>query len=360
MHATALVTNPAPAGAGLFHAAASSRVGPHLLGLEGVGARELVEILDSAARWREVIRAGGASQALRGVAVCLAFFEDSTRTRVSFELAAQRLGAMPVTLQPQGSSMSKGESLADTLRTVAAMHVDLVVVRHRSAGVPEHLARFIDAGIVNAGDGSHEHPTQGLLDLLTLRDAWGGRFEGRRIVIAGDLAHSRVARSAIFGLVTLGARVLVAGPPTLVPAGIEDLGVELVESLDEAMAGADAAMALRIQRERMEQGLIGSTREYARRWGLDATRVARMKPDAVVLHPGPFNRDVEIASEVVDGPRSRIWNQVENGAAVRCAVLERCAAARREIDAGGGTGPGRAAAVALDAMTAWKHAGARA
>jgi len=207
----------------------------------------------------------------------------------------------------------------------------MIVLRHACSGSPLYLSRVLDIPVINAGDGAHEHPTQGLLDLLSLRDAWRGRFEGRRIAIVGDVAHSRVARSAVFGLETLGARILLAGPATLMPAGVEGLGCEVTGSIEEAMEGADAVMALRIQNERMERALIPSTREYARIWGVTAARVRLMNPDAVVLHPGPFNRDVEVASEVVDGARSRVWDQVENGLAVRCAVLARCAHARRAL-----------------------------
>jgi aspartate carbamoyltransferase catalytic subunit len=327
MTVTTFSLHPASRDAGLFHASERA-IGPHLLGLKGVSRLELTAILDQAAVYRERARARATSDVLHGVGVALAFFEDSTRTRVSFELAARRLGAIPVLLFPQGSSMSKGETLLDTLHTIVSMRVDLVVVRHRSAGVPRYLATHLDVGVINGGDGAHEHPTQGLLDLLTLRDAWRGRFEGRRIAIVGDLAHSRVARSAIAGLTTMGASITVAGPPTLIPAGIEELGCRVAPSVEDALRGADAAMALRLQHERMERNLIPSVGEYARRWGLTADRVSLMAEDAVVMHPGPFNRDVEIASEVVDGPRSVIWNQVENGAAVRCAVLECCARAR--------------------------------
>ena len=315
---------------GIFCARAPQNVAhSHFLALEGMRREAIVEILDEAVRYRTMLRSGQVSDELRGMAVCLAFFEDSTRTRVSFELAAQRLGAMPVTLFPAGSSMSKGETLLDTLTTVVSMHVDLVVVRHKSPGAAAYLARHLDAGVINAGDGAHEHPTQGLLDLLTLREAWRGRFESRRIAIIGDLAHSRVARSAIHGLRALGASVTVAGPRTLMPEGIEALGCTVANTIEDAMRGADGVMALRIQRERTEQSLIPSAGEYARRWGVTAERVALMKPEAVVMHPGPFNRDVEIASDVVDGARSLIWRQVENGAAVRCAVLARCARSRR-------------------------------
>jgi aspartate carbamoyltransferase catalytic subunit len=201
------------------------------------------------------------------------------------------------------------------------MGVDLVVVRHRSPGLPAHLARHLGAGVVNAGDGEHEHPTQGLLDLMTLRHAWKGRFEGRRMALIGDIAHSRVARSAIFGLTALGAEVVVAGPRTLVPDRLEVLGCRVAPRIEEALRGADGVMALRLQRERMESGMLPPPREYSRAWGIDRERVALMKPDAVVLHPGPMNRGIEITPEIADGPRSRILDQVENGVAVRCAVL---------------------------------------
>ncbi len=319
--------SPAPLGAGLF----SGPPPRHLLGLEGLARASLIELLDSAARYRERLRSRRwVSDELRGLTVCNAFFEDSTRTRVSFELAEQRLGAMHTTFTTAGSSVSKGETLLDTLRVLAAMRVDLVVLRHRSPGASSFLARHLDVGVINAGDGEHEHPTQGLLDLMTLSEAWAGRFEGRRIAIVGDVAHSRVARSALFGLVTLGATVMICGPPTLIPAEIEALGCMVADTIEEAMHGADAVMALRLQRERMEGGLLPSLGEYSRVWGINPERVALMKPEAVVLHPGPMNRGVEIAPEVADGHSSVIFRQVENGVAVRCAVLTRCAAALAE------------------------------
>src|SRR5437870_9150780 len=255
MTRSALSNAPASPDAGVFHSQAGSQAEAHFLGLEGLSRGTIEALLDRAVEYRRMIRAGWVSDALRGVAVCLAFFEDSTRTRVSFELAAHRLSAMPVPLFTQGSSMSKGETLLDTLRTVVSMRVELIVVRHGSAGAAAYLAQHLDAGVINAGDGAHEHPTQGLLDLLTLRDAWHGRFEGRRIAIVGDVAHSRVARSAMFGLRAVGAAVIVAGPATLMPAGIEALGGTVAPGVEQAMRGADAVMALRIQRERMEQSL---------------------------------------------------------------------------------------------------------
>jgi len=323
---------PASPDAGLFVAPPATSPDRHLLGLEGLSAARLLELLDEAdayrVRWRTHGRAP--SNELRGVEVCNAFFEDSTRTRASFELAEQRLGATHTTFSTGGSSVSKGESLLDTLQTLAAMGVDLIVIRHRSSGAAAYAARHLDVGVINGGDGTHEHPTQGLLDLLTLRDAWNERFEGRRIAIVGDIAHSRVARSAIHGLSALGTEVTLAGPSTLMPAEIEALGVSVAANVEDALAGADAAMALRLQRERMESGLLPSLSEYARVWGLTPARVALMKPEAVVLHPGPMNRGVEISPDVADGERSRILAQVENGVAVRSAVLSRLARAALE------------------------------
>jgi len=320
-------TAPAPTGAGVFSRPLASR---HLLGLEGMGRMELLEILDAAQRYRDLLDGPGvSSRELEGVTVCNAFFENSTRTRVSFELAERRLGATAVSFSAVDSSTAKGETLLDTLRVIQSMRVDLVVVRHPSSGAAAYLTRHLEAGVINAGDGQHEHPTQGLLDLLTLRQAWGGRFEGRRMAIVGDIAHSRVARSAIHGLRALGVTVTIAGPPTLIPRGIETLGVAVAASVEDALRDADAAMALRIQRERMDQGLLASLSEYARVWGVNARRADLLRPDGVVMHPGPMNRGVEISPDVADGPRSVIFEQVTDGVAVRCAVLERCAAAMR-------------------------------
>ena len=316
---------PAPTGAGDFLRPLPSR---HFLGLEGLSRLDLTAILEQAQGYRELLDGPGiASRLLENVTVCNAFFETSTRTRVSFELVEQRLGATHVSFSASDSSTTKGESLLDTLKVLQSMRVDLIVVRHPSSGAAAFLARHLEAGIINAGDGAHEHPTQGLLDLLTLRQVWQGRFEGRRIALVGDIAHSRVARSAIHGLRTLGAEVVLAGPPTLIPLGIEALGARVAGSVEEALNGADAVMTLRLQRERMEQGLLASSGEYARVWGIDARRVALLHPDAVVMHPGPVNRGVELSPEVMDSERSVIFGQVANGVAVRCAVLERCAAA---------------------------------
>ena len=325
MDRATLDTRPAPAAAGFF-APAQFATRRHLLGLEGLPADLLLELLEAAGLYRERLRRGAwQSDALRGVAACNAFFEDSTRTRISFELAQQRLGAMHVTFGETGTSVSKGETLLDTLRVVTSMGVEIVIVRHRSAGTPAFLARQLEAAVINAGDGEHEHPTQGLLDILTLCEAWGGRLEGRRIAIVGDIAHSRVARSAIHGLNTLGVEVTVCGPGTLLPHAIETLGCTLAPTVEDALAGADAAMALRLQSERMERGLLPSSGEYSRVWGLTAERVRLMQPDAVVMHPGPLNRGVEIMPDVADGGRSVILDQTANGLAVRCAVLAWCA-----------------------------------
>ena len=315
----------APQGAGLFSSPSTSR---HLLGLEGLPSEALIAILDDAERDLARLSSDPSPTGeLRLLTVVIAMFEDSTRTRVSFQIAAKRLGATVSTFSSHGLSLSKGETLRDTLRIFEANGADVVVVRHSSPGATAYLAQQIESAVVNAGDGMHEHPTQGLLDLMTLRQAWGGGFSGRRIAIVGDIAHSRVARSAIFGLTTLGVAVTLAGPGTLMPAEAERLGCAISSTVDEAMEGADAVMALRIQRERMESGLLPSLAEYARVWGVDAARVRRMKPDAVVLHPGPVNRGVELAPDVADGERSVILDQVANGVAVRCAVLRRCAGA---------------------------------
>jgi len=328
-------TRPAAPGAGIFYRptdppdaapAPGASACRDLLGLEGMSRSEILEILDAAAAYRDRIRAHALpTNELRGVTVCNAFFENSTRTRVSFEIAEQGLGAIHTSFQAGSSSVAKGETLLDTLRVIASMRVDLLVVRHASPGAAAYLARHLEAGVINAGDGAHEHPTQGLLDLMTLRQAWRDGFAGRRVAIVGDIAHSRVARSAAFGLHALGVEVTFAGPATLMPAGIESLGGAVAATVEEAMRGADAVITLRIQRERMEAGLLPSLVEYAHEWGITARRVELMKAGAVVLHPGPMNRGVEITPEVADGPRSVILDQVENGVAIRCAVLKRCA-----------------------------------
>jgi aspartate carbamoyltransferase catalytic subunit len=322
---------PAPTGAGAF-SSRFTRDARHLLALEGMTRDELNGLLEDAAREREWLRSEAPNRDdLAGCTVMLAFIEDSTRTRTSFEIAARRLGANALTFSASASSLNKGETLLDTMKNFEAMGTHVLVLRSALSGAAAFVARHLPrVGVVNAGDGMHEHPTQGLLDLLTLRDAWGGRFEGRRLAIVGDIAHSRVARSAIAGLNTLGTSVTVCAPGTLLPADVELLGCTVAPTVEDALAGADGVMALRLQQERMAGGLLPSLAEYAREWGLDGARVARMRPDAVVLHPGPVNRGVEIDPAVADSERAVILPQVENGVAARCAVLKRSWAAWKE------------------------------
>lgn len=294
---------------------------PHLLGLEGLSADELTFLLDTAESFKEVSeREIKKVPALRGRTVVNLFYEPSTRTRTSFEIAAKRLSADTVNLSAQASSTTKGETLSDTARNLAAMRPDAIVVRHPSSGAPDLLARHVDCPIINAGDGSHEHPTQALLDLLTIREH-KGQIEGLTVAIVGDLLHSRVARSNLHGLRTLGARVRFVGPPSLVSPYFADLGAELVHDLHEGVRGADVIMMLRIQRERMTGRYFSSLDEYSRLYCLSAGAVAKAKRDVIILHPGPMNRGVEISSTVADGPYSVIMDQVTNGVAVRMATL---------------------------------------
>ncbi|TMQ56202.1 MAG: aspartate carbamoyltransferase catalytic subunit [Candidatus Eisenbacteria bacterium] len=292
-----------------------------LLGLEDLSAEELVSILDTARTFREVLdRPIPKVPSLRGLTAANLFFEASTRTRLSFELAEKRLSADTVNFQTSGSSVSKGESLKDTARNIEAMGIHLVVIRHQASGAPHYLARNLDAGVINAGDGTHEHPTQGLLDIFTVRER-RGKIAGLRVAIIGDIMHSRVARSNIWGLTKLGAAVTIAGPPTMMPAEVERFGVTVARSVDEAMEGADVVNILRIQLERQRGTLYPSLREYARVYGVTSERLKRAKPDVIVMHPGPMNRGVEIAQDVADGKHSVILEQVTNGVAVRMAVL---------------------------------------
>jgi len=292
-----------------------------LLGLEDLSAEELVSILDTARTFREVLdRPIPKVPSLRGLTAANLFFEASTRTRLSFELAEKRLSADTVNFQTSGSSVSKGESLKDTARNIEAMGIHLVVIRHQASGAPHYLARNLDAGVINAGDGTHEHPTQGLLDIFTIRER-RGKIAGLRVAIIGDIMHSRVARSNIWGLIKLGAAVTIAGPPTMMPAEVERFGVTVARSVDEAMEGADVVNILRIQLERQRSALYPSLREYARVYGVTSERLKRAKPDVTVMHPGPMNRGVEIAQDVADGKHSVILEQVTNGVAVRMAVL---------------------------------------
>jgi aspartate carbamoyltransferase catalytic subunit len=292
-----------------------------LLGLEELTAEDITGILDTARTFREVLdRPIPKVPPLRGMTAANLFFEPSTRTRLSFELAEKRLSADTVNFQTSGSSVSKGETLRDTARNIEAMGIHLVVVRHQSSGAPHYLARHLEAGVINAGDGTHEHPTQGLLDLYTMRQE-RGRIAGLRVAIIGDVAHSRVARSNIWGLTKLGAEVTIAGPPTMMPAEVERFGVRVAKSLDEAIEGADVVNILRIQLERQRGSLYPSLREYARVYGVTRERLRRARPDVTVMHPGPMNRGVEIAQDVADGEHSVILQQVTNGVAVRMAVL---------------------------------------
>ncbi len=293
----------------------------HLLGIEDLSRDEVVRILDTTEAMLEISqREIKRVPTLRGRTVINVFLEPSTRTRVSFEIAAKRLSADAVNVSASSSSLSKAETLADMARNLAAMNADVLVVRDRTAGVPHMLAERVRVPVVNAGDGAHEHPTQALLDVFTVRQSLGS-IEGRTVTIVGDVAHSRVARSDIHAFSKLGAEVRLAGPPTMMPAGIESLGVKPCASLEEALDGADVICMLRIQRERLEGALFPSVREYALTWGLTLARLRCARPDAIVLHPGPINRGVEIASEVADSEPSRILDQVTNGVAVRMAVL---------------------------------------
>ncbi|NLF30166.1 MAG: aspartate carbamoyltransferase catalytic subunit [Planctomycetes bacterium] len=293
----------------------------HLLGLDDLSADEITYILDTAESFREVsTRSIKKVPALRGKVVANLFFEDSTRTRMSFTLAAQRLSADVLQFSAAGSSVKKGETLRDTARNIEAMGVDAVVIRHPQSGAPHMLARHLNASIINAGDGQHEHPTQGLLDVYTIRRRLGG-VAGRKVGIVGDIAHSRVARSNILALRKLGAEVIVVGPPTLVPKAIESMGCTICHSLDEVLGELDVVNMLRIQFERISSSLFPSVREYSQRYGLNAQRLGRAKPDILVMHPGPINRGVEMTSDVADGPNSAILNQVTNGLAIRMAVL---------------------------------------
>ena len=291
-----------------------------LLELEELTAGEITTILDTAAALKTKYPRDRKGDSLKGKVVVLLFFEPSTRTVNSFSIAAKRLGADVVSVSSSSSSATKGETLTDTARNIQAMGVDVVVIRHRAPGTAHVLARTLDVSVINAGDGAHEHPTQGLLDMLTMREALG-RIDGLNVGIVGDIAHSRVARSNIHGLLKLGAQVTVVGPPTLIPCEMEKMGVRVSFNLDDVLEEFDVINRLRIQNERLSGSLFPSVREYSRLFGLDAERAARLKPNALVMHPGPINRGVEISPEVADGPSSVILDQVTNGIAIRMAVL---------------------------------------
>ena len=299
----------------------SAALGKDLIGLEPLSRRQIRMILDTAEPFKEISeRRIKKVPVLRGKTIVNLFFEASTRTRISFEFAEKRLSADTVNIGAVGSSVSKGETLVDTARNLEAMRIDMVVIRHWSPGAASFLAARIPSNVINAGDGAHEHPTQGLLDILTLRDHFS-RLEGLKVCIVGDVLHSRVARSNIFGLVTLGAKVAVCGPRTLMPAGIEELGVRVFGRVEEAIEWADALNVLRLQLERMQDGFVPSLREYNRVFGITRERLEWAPRDLLILHPGPINRGVEIDSDVADGPHSVILQQVTNGVAIRMAVL---------------------------------------
>ena len=293
----------------------------HLISMEDLTRDEVVRILDVAEQLLPIaLRERRSVPTLRGKAVCNLFLEDSTRTRLSFDLAAKRMSAEVLNFSAKGSSVSKGESFKDTALTLNAMGVDCVVVRSHSAGAPVQLASYLDVPILNAGDGWHQHPTQALLDVFTMRRHLGD-LEGRTVVIVGDILHSRVARSEVQALRMLGAEVVLVAPPTLLPPAVEGWGVRIASDLDAVLPEVDVVYLLRVQRERMHRAFFPTTHEYARFWGVDGERLRRMKPDALVMHPGPMNRGVEISGEVADSDRSVIVEQVTNGIAVRMACL---------------------------------------
>ena len=296
-------------------------LGKDLLALEGLTREQITQILDTAETFKEISeRPVKKVPVLRTKTIVNAFFENSTRTRVSFEFAEKRLSADTVNISTAGSSVAKGETLVDTARNLEAMRIDMVVIRHHASGSAQFLAERIASGVINAGDGKHEHPTQGLLDLMTIRQH-RGPLQGLKVCICGDVLHSRVARSNIHGLKTLGAEVGVCGPRTLLPPCVEELGVTVFTRIEDAIAWADVLNVLRLQLERMKGGFIPSLREYNRVFGVTRKRVEAAPRDLLILHPGPMNRGVEIDSDVADGPHSVILEQVTNGVAVRMAVL---------------------------------------
>jgi aspartate carbamoyltransferase catalytic subunit len=299
----------------------SGPLGKDLLALEPLSPAQINLILDTAEPFKEISeRAIKKVPTLRGATIVNLFFEASTRTRISFEFAEKRLSADTVNVASSGSSVSKGETLVDTARNLEAMRIDMVVIRHGASGAAKFLADRIESNVINAGDGTHEHPTQGLLDLLTLRDHFS-KIAGLKVCICGDVLHSRVARSNIHGLMKLGADVAVCGPRSLMPNAIDPLGVTVFDRLEDAIQWADALNLLRLQLERMTAGYIPSLREYNRVFGVSRERLERAPKDVLILHPGPMNRGVEIDSDVADGPHSVILNQVTNGVAIRMAVL---------------------------------------
>jgi aspartate carbamoyltransferase catalytic subunit len=294
----------------------------HLLSIDDLDLASLTELLDLADQFvavnqREIPKV----PALRGKVVASLFYEDSTRTRLSFETAAKRLSCDVMTFSVAQSSVKKGESLRDTVQTIAAMGIDAIVMRHPAAGAPARITQWTDASVINAGDGRHAHPTQAVLDMLTLRRHRGPKLDGLRVAIIGDVRHSRVARSDVKALDLLGAEITLVAPPTLLPESLEGWPVEVSYDLDDVIPDLDVVMLLRMQFERQQQALFPTVREYTARYGLTAARAERLKPDALVMHPGPMNRGVEVAAEVADGPASVVIEQVTNGVAARMAVL---------------------------------------
>ena len=302
----------------------------HLLDLESYTASQILEILDTAESFRKVLdRPIPKVPVLRAKTITNLFFEPSTRTRISFELAEKRLSADVVNFSASGSSVAKGETLRDTAENILAMKVDMIVMRHPDSGAARYLSERVPWSVINAGDGMHEHPTQGLLDMMTMRQKLG-TLEGKKVTIVGDIAHSRVARSNVWGLTKCGAEVTVCGPPPMMPLDVESLGCKVEYDLTKAIEDADAVNVLRIQLERQENQIFPGNREYARAFRMDREMVERTKPRAIVMHPGPMNRDVEISSEVADGDRQVILEQVTNGVAVRMAVLYLLSGGARE------------------------------
>lgn len=293
----------------------------NLLGIEGLRVEEIRTILTATKAFKEISRREiKKAPTLRGKTVVSLFFEPSTRTRTSFELAAKRLSADTVNISSSTSSVSKGETLLDTAKNLQAMYPDIIILRHSAAGAARFLAKFIDVPVINAGDGAHEHPTQALLDLYTMEERLGS-VRGKTIGIVGDIKYSRVARSNILSLTKMGAKVIVCGPPTLIPKGIEAMGAGVASDLDEILPELDIVMMLRIQLERQERGMFPSLTEYSRLYGLNRRRLSRCKHDILIMHPGPINRGIELEPDVADGSHSLILNQVENGLALRMALL---------------------------------------
>ena len=293
----------------------------HILGIQELSAEELTFILDTAESFKEInTREIKKVPTLRGKTIVNLFFEASTRTRTSFEIAGKRLSADTINISASSSSVVKGETLQDTAQNIEAMRPDIIVMRHSASGACHYLAERLNCSVINAGDGTHEHPSQALLDALTIRQH-KGQIAGLTVAIVGDITHSRVVRSNIYCLSKLGAKVRIAGPGTMLPPGLERLGCEVYRNIEDAIRDADCVMMLRIQRERQGASLIPSVREYARYFGLNEKKLALAKKDAIVMHPGPINRGVELASSVADGPQNVILDQVENGVAVRMALL---------------------------------------